>query len=60
MSNWQVLQVSGNGSFDHAADTREAALVLVFLRLEEGIAYSILREGACSPKRTSLRAAIYI
>ena len=34
--NWQVLQFSGNGRFDHEADTREAALVLVLSRPEEG------------------------
>ena len=46
MTNWQVLQFSGDGSFDHEADTREAALVLVLPRPEEGIACSIFPEGA--------------
>ena len=45
MTNWQVLLFSGNASFDHEADTREAALVLV-LRPEEGKSCSIFREGA--------------
>ena len=45
MTNWQVLQFSGKGSFDHEADTIEEALVLVLPRPEEGIACSILREG---------------
>ena len=46
MTDWQVLQFPGNGSFDHEADTREAALVLVLPRPEEGIACSIFPEGA--------------
>ena len=46
MNNRQVLQFSGDGSFDHEADTREAALVLVLSRPEEGIARSIFPEGA--------------
>ena len=46
MTNWQVLQFSGDGSFDHEADTREAVLVLVLSRPEEGIARSIFPEGA--------------
>ena len=46
MTNWQVLQFSGDGSFIHEADTREAALVLVLPRPEEGIARSIFPEGA--------------
>ncbi|WP_294117970.1 hypothetical protein [Thiolapillus sp.] len=46
MTNWQVLQFSGDGSFDHEADTREAALVFVLPRPEEGIARSIFPEGA--------------
>ena len=49
MTNWQVLQFSGDGSFDHEAETREMVLVLVFLRLElveEGIACSIFPEAA--------------
>ena len=46
MTNWQVLQFSGDGSFDHEADTREAALVLVLPRLEEGTVCSIFTEGA--------------
>ena len=41
-----VLQFFGNGSFDHETDTREAALILVFPRTEEGIACSILHEEA--------------
>ena len=50
MINWQVLQFSGDGSFDHEANTREAALVLVLPRPEEGIACSIFPEGALLPK----------
>ena len=46
MTNWQALQFSGDGSFDHEADIREAAFVLVLPRLEEGIARSIFPEGA--------------
>ena len=46
MTNWQVLQFSGNGSLDHEADTREAELVLVLPRPEEGIACFIFPEGA--------------
>lgn len=46
MTDLQVLQLSVNGSFDHEADTIEAALILVLLRPEEGIACSILCEGA--------------
>ena len=46
MTNWQVLQFSGNGSFDHEGDTREAALVLVLPKPEKGIACSMFREGA--------------
>ena len=50
MTYWQALQFSGNGSFEHEADTKEAALVLVLPRSEGGIAYSILREGALFSK----------
>ena len=46
MTNWQVLQFSGDGSFDHEADTREVALILVLPRPEEGIACCIFPEGA--------------
>ena len=46
MTNWQVLQFSGDGSFDHKADTREVALVLVLPRPEESISRSIFPEGA--------------
>ena len=46
MTNWQVLQFSGDGSFGHEADTREEALVLVPSRPEEGIACSIFPEEA--------------
>ena len=46
MTSWQVLQFSGDGSFDHEAEIREAALVLVLPRSEEGIARSIFPEGA--------------
>ena len=42
----KFLQFSGNGSFDHEADTREAALVLVLPRPEEGIACSVFPEEA--------------
>ena len=45
MTNWQVLQFSGDESFDHKADTREAALVLVLPRPEEGLVCSVLLEG---------------
>ena len=58
MTNWQVLRFSGKGSFDHEADTRETALVLVLPRQEESIACSILRDAALFCKRTSLKAAI--
>ena len=50
MTNWQVLQFSGNGSFDHEANTREKALILVLPRSEKGIACSILREGTLLEK----------
>ena len=46
MANWQVLQFSDDRSLDHDADTREATLVLVLPRPEEGIALSIFPEGA--------------
>ena len=46
MTNWQILQFSGDGSFHHEADTREAALVFVLPRPEEGIACSIFPEEA--------------
>ena len=46
MSNGQVLQFSGDGYFDHEANTREAALVLVLPRPEDGIACSIFPEAA--------------
>ena len=46
MTRLQVLQFSGNGSFDHKTDTTEAALVLVLLRPEGGIACFILCKGA--------------
>ena len=36
----------GNGSVDHESYTGEAALVLVFHRLEEGVACSTQRERA--------------
>ena len=42
MTNWQVLQFSGNGSFDHEAVTRELVLIIALPRLEEGLACSIL------------------
>ena len=46
MTNWQVLQFSGNGFFlSHKADTKKAALVLALPR-PEGIACSIFREEA--------------
>ena len=50
MTEWQILQFSGNGSFDHEADTREAALVLVLPRSEEGMSCYMLREGALFSK----------
>ena len=56
MTGCEVLFFSGNGSFDHEADTKQAALVLVLPRSEEDIACSIFREGALFSKRTSLRA----
>ena len=46
MTKWKVLQLPSNGSFDHEADTREAALVLVLSRLEEATACAILLEEA--------------
>ena len=60
MTNWQVLQFSGNGSFDHEADTREAALVLVLPRPDEGIACSIVQEGALFRKAYFAEAVISI
>ena len=62
MTNWQVLQFSGDGNFDNEADARGMALVLVLPRSEEGperpeeLAPSCVSEP-CSAKRTSLRAA---
>ena len=49
-TNWQVLQFSGNGSFDHECNKREVALVLVFPRPEEGLTCYVLLEGALSGK----------
>ena len=46
MTDLQILPFSVNGSFDHEADSIEVALVLVLPRPEEGIACSILCEGA--------------
>ena len=46
MTNRQVLQFSGNGSFDHEADTRETAFILVLPRPEEGKNSSIFHERA--------------
>ena len=40
----------GNGSFDHEADTREAAFALILPRLEEVVACSILNERALFSK----------
>ena len=48
MTNWQVLQFSGNESLNHKTDTREAALVFVPPRPEEGLTCSVCREGALS------------
>ena len=45
MTNWHVLQFSGNGSFDHEADAGEAVLILVLPRPEKGKACSIFPEG---------------
>ena len=59
MTNWQVLQFSGYGRFDHEADTREAALVLVLPRPEEGIARSIFPEGALFRKSVFRRGQRY-
>ena len=55
MTYWQVLQVSGNGSFDHETDTRKWALVLVLPRPEADP--SAVREP-CPAEPTSLREAI--
>ena len=44
--SWQLLQFSGNGRFNHETDTREALLILVLPRPEEGRACSIFHEGA--------------
>ena len=46
MTKWKVLQLPSNGSFDHEADTRESALVLVLSKAEEGTDCSIPCEGA--------------
>ena len=46
MTIWQVLQFSGNGSFDYEADNKDVALVLVPPRPEEGLACSIFPEEA--------------
>ena len=56
MTNKQVLQFSDEGNLDHEGDARDAALVLVLPRPEEG-APSSMREP-CSSKRALLRAAI--
>ena len=53
MTNWQILQFSGDGSSDHEADTEEAALVLVLSRREEDIACYIIPEGALFRLATS-------
>ena len=45
MTNWQIVQFSGNGSSDPETDTREAALVLVLPRPEQRIACSVRRVG---------------
>ena len=58
MTNWQVLQFSDNGSFGHDEDTREAALVLVLPRPEEGTACSIFPEGALFHMETDLEKVV--
>ena len=58
MINWEVLQFSSNGTFDHGTFTKEEALDLVLPGPEEGVACSVFREEPCSAKCTSLRAAI--
>ena len=58
MTDLQILPFSVNGSFDHEADSIEVALVLVLPRPEEGIACSILCEGALFFAETLLRAAV--
>ena len=58
MTSWQVLQFSGSGSFDYGANTREAVLIFILSRSEEGIACSILCEGALFFAETLLRAAV--
>ena len=45
------------GSFGHETDTREAAFVLVLPRPEEGVAYSVFREGALSCKEYFLESS---
>ena len=50
MTSWQVLYFFGNGSFDHEANTRVVAFVLVLPRTEEGAACSILQKGALFSK----------
>ena len=42
MTSWPVLQFSGYGSFDHEASIREAVLILVLSRPEEGMVCSVL------------------
>ena len=45
MTSWQVLQFSGSGSFDYGANTREAVLIFILSRSEEGIASFTFQEG---------------
>ena len=58
MTNWKLPQFSGNGSFDHDTNNREAALVLVLPRPEEGKPAPSSVRQLCSAKGASLRAAI--
>ena len=58
-TNWQVLQFFGSGNFDHEADTRETALVLVLPRPEEGIAHSIFPEGALFHNKNNSYIELY-
>ena len=52
MTNWQVLQFSGNGNFDPEADTRQAALDFLFFKNRRE--YSVLHPPRGSLVRQSV------
>ena len=66
MTSSRVVQFSGNGSFDHEADTREEVLVLVLPRPEEGMGCLVTQSAAechcClrSPQREAADAEIKV